>query len=98
VVIAYRAVLEEIQDPNGHYEDQKAAFPQGHVLWITGGTRGIGYYALSILFRNYGIKRLVLTGREILPLVSDGLNTNNEKTLSGRRFVQSKLSKLKALR
>jgi acyl transferase domain-containing protein len=42
-------------------------FPDGHVLLITGGTRGIGYLCARHMVENYGVKRLVLTGRDIIP-------------------------------
>ncbi|WXB00344.1 KR domain-containing protein [Pendulispora brunnea] len=42
-------------------------FPSDHVLWVTGGTRGIGYRCAQHFVRERGVKRLVLTGRELLP-------------------------------
>uniref|UniRef100_UPI001E3CDA42 type I polyketide synthase n=1 Tax=Bradyrhizobium sp. Leaf401 TaxID=2876564 RepID=UPI001E3CDA42 len=42
-------------------------FPEQHVLWITGGTRGIGYLCAQHFVRSHGVRRLVLTGREQLP-------------------------------
>lgn len=61
----YRASLEELQ---GIISDKEAfAFPEDHVLWITGGTRGIGYLCARHFVQKYGVKKLVLTGREVLP-------------------------------
>lgn len=61
----YRASLEELQ---GIHPDQEAfAFPEDHVLWITGGTRGIGYLCARHFVQKYGVRKLVLTGQEILP-------------------------------
>ncbi|WP_313916890.1 SDR family NAD(P)-dependent oxidoreductase [Tahibacter sp.] len=40
--------------------------PEG-VLWITGGTRGLGLACARHFVRRHGVKRLVLTGRETLP-------------------------------
>ncbi len=43
------------------------AFPKDHVLFITGGTRGIGLLCARHFAEHYGVKKLVLTGREQLP-------------------------------
>ncbi|MBJ9987818.1 SDR family NAD(P)-dependent oxidoreductase [Paenibacillus sp. S28] len=43
------------------------AFPKEHVLWITGGTRGLGYACARHFVQEYGVRKLVLTGRETLP-------------------------------
>ncbi|MGG4102530.1 SDR family NAD(P)-dependent oxidoreductase [Paenibacillus lautus] len=61
----YRATLEELQEI--HPGQETFAFPDGHVLWITGGTRGIGYLCARHFVQKYGVKKLVLTGREVLP-------------------------------
>ncbi|WP_437836523.1 SDR family NAD(P)-dependent oxidoreductase [Sorangium sp. So ce1153] len=42
-------------------------FPRDHVLWVTGGTRGIGHVCARHFVREHGVKRVVLTGREPLP-------------------------------
>ncbi|WP_139487918.1 SDR family NAD(P)-dependent oxidoreductase [Brevibacillus dissolubilis] len=42
-------------------------FPPDQVLWITGGTRGLGFLSAQHFVAHYGVKRLVLTGRETLP-------------------------------
>ncbi len=61
----YRAALQEVQDLSTG--KSPFTFPKGHVLWITGGTRGIGYASAVHFVRKYGVKKLVLTGREALP-------------------------------
>ena len=38
-------------------------FPDEHVLWVTGGTRGLGLATAKHLVRSRGVQRLVLTGR-----------------------------------
>ncbi|MDK8181876.1 type I polyketide synthase [Paenibacillus sp. UMB4589-SE434] len=43
------------------------AFAEEEVLWITGGTRGLGYLCARHYVEQHGVKRLVLTGREELP-------------------------------
>ncbi|MCR8978410.1 SDR family NAD(P)-dependent oxidoreductase [Brevibacillus laterosporus] len=42
-------------------------FPPEQVLWITGGTRGLGALCAQHLIAMHGVKKLVLTGREALP-------------------------------
>lgn len=49
---------------NGNY---KLEFPEGHVLWITGGTRGIGNLCAKHFVEKYGVKKLVLSGRDEIP-------------------------------
>ncbi|MDU0812757.1 non-ribosomal peptide synthetase [Bacillus siamensis] len=61
----YRAVLrasENIEMKGGRID-----FPHGHALLITGGTRGIGLLCARHFAEHYGVKKLVLTGRETLP-------------------------------
>jgi len=43
-----------------------------------GGTRGIGYLCAQHFIRHYGVKRLVLSGRDTLPRENTGELTNNE--------------------
>ncbi|SFM59219.1 polyketide synthase PksJ [Chitinophaga sp. YR627] len=43
------------------------AFPSGGVLLVTGGTRGIGLECARYFIKKYGVRKLVLTGREPLP-------------------------------
>ncbi|AOY76259.1 hypothetical protein BJL90_10310 [Clostridium formicaceticum] len=61
----YRAYLEEFQKCDA--SDETLVFPDEHVLWITGGTRGIGYLCARHFVTNHGVRRLVLTGRETMP-------------------------------
>ncbi len=60
----YRAFLGEVPEPQ---DSRLFRFPEDHVLWITGGTRGLGYLCAQHFVSRYGVKRLVLTGRETLP-------------------------------
>lgn len=61
----YRAGLREISfTVEG---DQAMAFPREHVLWVTGGTRGLGSLCAAHLVRHSGVRKLVLTGREMFP-------------------------------
>ncbi|MDT8977370.1 SDR family NAD(P)-dependent oxidoreductase [Paenibacillus sp. chi10] len=72
----YRAYLAEFPEPKNLHPFM---FPKDHVLWITGGTRGLGYLCAKHFVTRYGVKRLVLTGREALPPREewDGLERKN---------------------
>ncbi|MEK4329490.1 beta-ketoacyl synthase N-terminal-like domain-containing protein [Paenibacillus sp. FSL R7-0312] len=61
----YRASLAELPKDCG--EEAPGPFPEGHTLWITGGTRGIGALCAKHFVRSRGVRRLVLTGREAIP-------------------------------
>ncbi len=69
----YQAVLREIptemKEKKGEENEGVLAggFPAEQVLWVTGGTRGLGYLCARHFVEHYGVKRLVLTGREELP-------------------------------
>jgi polyketide synthase PksN len=60
----YHPVMQEI---TGTASTQHLSFSKQDIVWITGGTRGLGYLCAQQLVRHYGVKRLVLTGRELLP-------------------------------
>ncbi|AJP04992.1 hypothetical protein TU94_29680 [Streptomyces cyaneogriseus subsp. noncyanogenus] len=45
----------------------RPSFGPGEVLLVTGGTRGLGLLCARHLVEHYGVRRLVLTGREPLP-------------------------------
>src|ERR1041385_5511753 len=51
----------------GSGETKNLTFQDDRVLWITGGTRGLGYLCARHFIRHYGVKRLLLSGREVLP-------------------------------
>ena len=61
----YRAYLQELDEVG--VGEKAFVFPEDHVLWITGGTRGLGYLCAQHFITQYGVKRLVLTGRETMP-------------------------------
>ncbi|MFT0802662.1 amino acid adenylation domain-containing protein [Bacillus swezeyi] len=62
----YQAFLKENPVTWNGTEERKT-FPEEHVLLITGGTRGIGLLCARHFAEHYGVKKLVLTGREQLP-------------------------------
>ncbi|KPA18737.1 polyketide synthase, partial [Candidatus Magnetomorum sp. HK-1] len=59
----YRAEIQEFVLP----KEKSFLFPDNHVLWITGGTRGLGYLCAEHFVRKYHVKKLVLHGRESFP-------------------------------
>ncbi|MFF2910651.1 beta-ketoacyl synthase N-terminal-like domain-containing protein [Paenibacillus sp. NPDC057934] len=62
----YRAFLQEAEEYSRPIIlDRK--FPSNHVLWITGGTRGLGLLCARHFVKHYGVRQLVLSGKEILP-------------------------------
>lgn len=64
--LRYQAFLKAYSE-TGEGAEQRMAFPKDHVLFITGGTRGIGLLCARHFAEHYGVKKLVLTGREQLP-------------------------------
>ncbi|MCP4264122.1 MAG: KR domain-containing protein, partial [Candidatus Brocadiaceae bacterium] len=61
----YTSFLKETRLESSH--PQSNSFPDTHVVLVTGGTRGLGFFCARHLVTRYGIKRLVLTGRESVP-------------------------------
>ncbi|MFE3636183.1 amino acid adenylation domain-containing protein [Streptomyces sp. NPDC059168] len=67
--VAYRDGVRHLarltEEPGG--AGAAPRFPAGHVLWVTGGTRGIGLLTARHFVAAHGVRKLVLTGREELP-------------------------------
>lgn len=61
----YGSFLEE--DEGNREKTGTIQFPEEQVLLITGGTRGLGLLCAEHFVKKYGVKRLVLTGRELFP-------------------------------
>ncbi|MER7794330.1 amino acid adenylation domain-containing protein, partial [Streptomyces sp. NPDC097640] len=61
--VRHRAELRELPDA----PRRRLRFPDGQVLWVTGGTRGIGLLTARHFVARHGVRKLVLTGREELP-------------------------------
>ncbi|AMS13095.1 hypothetical protein A3218_01705 [Pseudomonas chlororaphis] len=57
---ALRAVAPSVAGP-------AFSLPGGQALWITGGTRGLGLLCAQHFVSRYGVRKLVLSGREALP-------------------------------
>lgn len=60
----HKAVLREATVASG---GGKPRFSVQDVVWITGGTRGLGLLLAQHLFERHGVKRLLLSGREKWP-------------------------------
>ncbi|MCU6339427.1 KR domain-containing protein, partial [Enterobacter quasiroggenkampii] len=80
----YRSVLRA--RTKGDLQGNRLSFPEQHVLWITGGTGGIGLLCAQHFVRNYGVKRLVLTGREELPPRDQWLAIAEQQTSAARKI------------
>ncbi|MDK8180307.1 SDR family NAD(P)-dependent oxidoreductase [Paenibacillus sp. UMB4589-SE434] len=85
----YRPVLRERE--KGGLQGERLSFPEHHVLWITGGTRGIGLLCAQHFVKHYGVKRLVLTGRESLP-PREQWNMYTEQHTSAARKIRAILA------
>lgn len=59
----YRAYLAE-QPAEAALSHKQVSFSTDKVLLITGGTRGLGLLCARHFVKTYGVKRLVLIGRE----------------------------------
>jgi amino acid adenylation domain-containing protein len=60
----YKAVLREVSPASG---GGKPRFSEREVVWITGGTRGLGLLCAQHLVKRHGVKRLLLSGQEKWP-------------------------------
>jgi acyl transferase domain-containing protein/NAD(P)-dependent dehydrogenase (short-subunit alcohol dehydrogenase family)/acyl carrier protein len=69
----YRSTLEDSKDFL-FADGTSRTFPTHKVLWITGGARGLGYLCAQHFVRNYGVKRVVLLGCEVLPPTAEWRN------------------------
>ncbi|WP_217559261.1 type I polyketide synthase [Paenibacillus sp. GbtcB18] len=78
--IRYAAIMKEVKE-NKPIE-QTFQFPQEHVLWITGGTKGIGMLLARHFVAKYGVKHLVLMGREALPPKEEWGSCEEDSTLA----------------
>lgn len=64
--VAYLGLVENMPDFNTTPAQQRSFDPE-QVLWITGGTRGLGMLCAQHFVAQYGVKKLVLSGQEVLP-------------------------------
>ncbi|NSL86228.1 SDR family NAD(P)-dependent oxidoreductase [Chitinophaga sp. Mgbs1] len=63
--VRYQAVLSEVSLPPAEDAGRLQFHPE-EVLLITGGTRGIGYLCAEHFITRYGVKKLILLGRQRL--------------------------------
>lgn len=87
----YRAVLEETAPDETAVAGSPSLaphtpFPQDAVLWITGGTRGLGYQCARHFVRHYGVRHLFLTCREPLPERASWETLAREETALAQRL------------
>ncbi|WMJ02938.1 beta-ketoacyl synthase N-terminal-like domain-containing protein [Pseudomonas chlororaphis subsp. aurantiaca] len=61
---AYVPELQALAPVNGA---PSFSLPGDRVLWVTGGTRGLGLLCARHFVNRYGVRKLVLSGREALP-------------------------------
>jgi polyketide synthase PksM len=80
----WRAYLKEM--PTNDDTAPSLEFPTDHVLWITGGTRGLGFLCARHFVTRYGIKHLVLTGREELPPREQWDSYRQQNTLIAKKI------------
>ncbi|WP_327692522.1 SDR family NAD(P)-dependent oxidoreductase [Streptomyces sp. NBC_00459] len=80
--VRHRAELRELPDQQAG----TLRFPDGHVLWVTGGTRGIGLLTARHFVARHGVRKLVLTGREELPPQAEWATHIAADTALGRRL------------
>lgn len=67
-------------------------FPTGQVLWITGGTSGIGYQCAVHFVKQHGVKKVVLTGRTKIPPREEW-----EQFLKSGHLLSGKIKAIQAL-
>ncbi|MFG1876162.1 SDR family NAD(P)-dependent oxidoreductase [Sphaerisporangium sp. NPDC049003] len=64
--VRYAPVLDDLE-PAAPTDASAFTFADDEVLLVTGGTRGLGMLCARHLVRRYGVRRLVLIGRDPLP-------------------------------
>ncbi|MCB2360149.1 SDR family NAD(P)-dependent oxidoreductase [Clostridium estertheticum] len=61
----YESFLNEVKQ--GDFQRRTLEFSKDEVLFITGGTRGLGFMCARHFVKHYGVKKIVLTGQEVFP-------------------------------
>ncbi|WP_082704203.1 beta-ketoacyl synthase N-terminal-like domain-containing protein [Paenibacillus pabuli] len=68
----YSAYLDILDNMNIQQSDHnRLPFPSSHVLWVTGGTRGLGLLCAQHAVQHYGVRKLVLIGQTPFPPRND---------------------------
>ncbi len=63
--VRYVSILKELELKET--QTPSIRFDESEVLLVTGGTKGIGLLLARHFILNYGVKKVVLTGKELLP-------------------------------
>nr|AVI26424.1 polyketide synthase [Candidatus Entotheonella serta] len=85
----YRAYLAASSLKAAKISDTDLQFAQEDVLLITGGTGGLGLLCAQHFVEHYGVKRLVLTGREALPSREQWADPQSDKVKQKIDVIQS---------
>ena len=80
----WRVCLEEVVEVGS--STGAPMFPKDHVLWVTGGTRGIGYLCARHFVQRHGVRHLVLSGREVLPYREHWDYYENQNTPASKKI------------
>ncbi|WP_160138416.1 type I polyketide synthase [Chryseobacterium sp. c4a] len=92
--IRYQPILKE---QNMDMAIRNITFSSEDVLWITGGTRGIGLQCAYHFVKHSGLKKIVLTGREKIPPRTEwSLYLNETSCLSNKLKAIQELEALGA--
>jgi 3-oxoacyl-(acyl-carrier-protein) synthase/aryl carrier-like protein len=65
--VAYLDEIDHAAAATAELDKALSAFPEDGVLWITGGTQGLGGLCAQHFLRRHGVRRVVLSGRTVLP-------------------------------
>jgi acyl transferase domain-containing protein len=89
----YVSILELIDDPVKR--SNSVQFMDSQVLLITGGTKGLGALFAQHFVKNYGVRKVVLTGRENIPCKAKW--DNMEKICGPVRAKVDRIKKLESM-
>jgi polyketide synthase PksN len=90
----FKAILEDVDnkwvlsDLPGANPALKGVFSDGGVLWITGGTRGLGYACARHFIKQHGVKNLVLSAKQPLPAQNLWQDISLKETAEGEKIRQ----------
>jgi len=82
--VRYSSFLDQAEKPS--VAEKTDLFPEDRVLWITGGTRGLGSLCARHFVQKHGVRKIVLTGVENLPPREEWSGLREAKTPAGERI------------